>query len=271
MTESKTNTNPYPSIGKAFGLLGILILITIVVSIPIGFLTESFPEYGKPAGIFLGYTIPFGLIVWLAIRNKKYFNYNSLLKRDSPVIYLILLLAIPALGILSEPIVSVIPMSDTWKELLSSLVSTDFLSFITIAIAAPVLEEILFRGIILDGFLKRYSPAKAIIVSSFLFGIVHLNPWQFIAAFIAGLAIGWIYWKTKSLLLCIFMHFVNNALSFYMMTLGFGWDDTTKDLVGSNTVYYIIYAASAAVCILAYMILNKLLSEDKVSLATAKL
>ena len=67
------------------------------------------------------------------------------------------------------------------------------------ALIAPVTEELLFRGLILSGFLKRYSPKKAIFASALLFAIWHLNPWQFVGALVAGLLFGWWRAATKSL------------------------------------------------------------------------
>jgi len=73
------------------------------------------------------------------------------------------------------------------------------------------------RGIVLDGLLRNYSPWKAIVWSAVLFGVLHLNPWQFVVGVVVGAAIGYLYWKTKSLYLCIFIHFVNNSIGFYLM------------------------------------------------------
>ncbi|MBY5958929.1 CPBP family intramembrane metalloprotease [Membranicola marinus] len=64
----------------------------------------------------------------------------------------------------------------------------------------------------LDGFLRLYSPKKAILYSSFLFGLVHMNPWQFITAMVGGVFMGWVYYRTKNLFLCILIHFVNNFI-----------------------------------------------------------
>jgi len=90
-------------------------------------------------------------------------------------------------------------------------------SMLTIVIAAPILEELIFRGIILDGLLKKYSPIKSILISSALFGIVHLNPWQFVTAMAIGILSGWVYYKTHNLLLCIIIHLVNNLSAFASM------------------------------------------------------
>ncbi len=88
-------------------------------------------------------------------------------------------------------------------------------AFIMVVILAPILEELIFRGLILRGMLNaKISPWVAIIISSLLFGIAHLNPWQFLGAGMIGLALGFIYWRTQSLWLVIFLHALNNFIAF---------------------------------------------------------
>ena len=83
-------------------------------------------------------------------------------------------------------------------------------------ITAPIFEELLFRGIILNGLLNKYknSSKKAIIYSAMVFGLVHLNIPQGINAFIGGIILGFIYCYTKSMKLSIFAHFINNLITF---------------------------------------------------------
>src|SRR5690606_30966839 len=85
-----------------------------------------------------------------------------------------------------------------------------------IVIAAPILEEVIMRGIILDGLLKRYSPVRSILFSSFLFGLLHLNPWQMVSAMVIGIFAGWVYYRTRSLALPILIHATNNLSAFSM-------------------------------------------------------
>ena len=88
-------------------------------------------------------------------------------------------------------------------------------AFIMVCILAPILEEFIFRGLILRGMLnKGINPWFAIIFSAFLFGAAHMNPWQFLGAGFIGAILGFIYWRTQSLLLVIFLHFLNNAIAF---------------------------------------------------------
>ena len=85
---------------------------------------------------------------------------------------------------------------------------------ITTVVVAPIAEEVLLRGIILKGLLSKHSAFIAILASSLLFGAIHGNLHQFILAVVIGLFFGWMFVKTKSLLLCILAHAFFNALNF---------------------------------------------------------
>jgi membrane protease YdiL (CAAX protease family) len=78
-------------------------------------------------------------------------------------------------------------------------------------IAAPVLEEMLFRGVILRGFLRQYSRTFAILWSSALFGFAHLNLYQMMTAMAIGIVAGWLYERCRSLWPCILLHAAYNA------------------------------------------------------------
>lgn len=93
------------------------------------------------------------------------------------------------------------------------------ISLFVLIIIPSFTEEIFFRGFILNGFAKNYSAKKAIIVSALLFGVIHLNPWQFFSAFIIGIISGWICVKTNSILPSIYIHLFNNTI--YLLTSRF--------------------------------------------------
>ncbi|HEX9781092.1 MAG TPA: type II CAAX endopeptidase family protein [bacterium] len=79
-------------------------------------------------------------------------------------------------------------------------------------VAAPVVEELLFRGLILTGFLARYPAGIAVPASALVFTAFHLNPWQVVAPFVLGLLFAWWFLRTRSLLPAILGHAVNNAI-----------------------------------------------------------
>ncbi len=119
-----------------------------------------------------------------------------------------------------EPLTKWMGVPDFLETLLVQIKENKLFSFISIVIFAPLLEEILCRGVILRSLLRQTTPLKAIIWSSVMFGVMHMNPWQAIPAFLVGLLIGWIYWRTGSLWSAIFIHFVNNGFS-YIITILF--------------------------------------------------
>jgi membrane protease YdiL (CAAX protease family) len=100
-------------------------------------------------------------------------------------------------------------------------------------IFSPVTEEILFRGIILSGFLIRYSPIKAIVLSSFIFSLFHFNAIQFVTSLFMGLLCGWYFFKTRNLLSCILIHLFNNLIK--SIAIKYFIDKFSHQIITSNT------------------------------------
>ena len=100
------------------------------------------------------------------------------------------------------------------KDLLSDMTGGPFWSsFLVVAIFAPIFEEWLCRGMVLRGLLTKMKPGWAIVVSALFFAFIHLNPWQALNAFIIGVVMGVVYYRTGSLLLTMLIHFVNNGFA----------------------------------------------------------
>lgn len=76
----------------------------------------------------------------------------------------------------------------------------------------PIVEELIFRGMILNGMLDNYqSSRKALFLSALIFGLAHVKIMQAIPAFFWGLVFGYFFYQTKSISLCIALHIVANA------------------------------------------------------------
>lgn len=88
------------------------------------------------------------------------------------------------------------------------------LFFINICILAPIWEELFFRGVLLRRFTLKWSPQKSIIISSLLFGIIHINPLNMLFAFGLGCVLGYAYLKTKSIIVPMLLHSFSNFLAF---------------------------------------------------------
>lgn len=87
----------------------------------------------------------------------------------------------------------------------------------TMTICPAFLEEFMMRGFLLNGLLNKYKPSLAIVLSAVIFGLFHGNVPQFINATIAGVITGVLYYKTRSLWLCIIEHAANNFLAFFLI------------------------------------------------------
>ena len=108
--------------------------------------------------------------------------------------------------------------------------------YLAIAIAAPVAEEIVFRGAILRALLNSFKhPWVAIILSALFFAVGHLNPAQMPHAFLIGLLLGWMYYRTGSILPGILFHLVNNTVAYVLERIYPGSEDLTlKDYFGGD-------------------------------------
>jgi len=82
----------------------------------------------------------------------------------------------------------------------------------------PILEEIIFRGFILKS-MQKYGNLTAIIVSSILFSMFHLNLVQFVNPVIMGVVLGFIAIKSKSIVPSIIAHIFNNSITFIALEI----------------------------------------------------
>lgn len=87
-----------------------------------------------------------------------------------------------------------------------------WLNLLLIAVIPAVVEEFIFRGLIFNG-LKRRNPFRAIIISAFLFGLMHMNINQFLYAFAMGIFFAMIAYATGSMWPSMIMHFIYNGQS----------------------------------------------------------
>lgn len=127
-----------------------------------------------------------------------------------PTLLLVPLLLL-VMGWVQAAMTHFVPLSAWEEQGFARMGSNEFASLLAVCVLAPVLEEMLFRGIVLRGFLQRYSRATAIVGSAVLFGAVHLNMYQFMVGLVAGLILGWLYERTRSLIPCIALHGAYNT------------------------------------------------------------
>lgn len=106
-------------------------------------------------------------------------------------------------------------------------------------IFGPIIEEICFRGIVLGGLLKtRCRPWLAILISALFFALLHGLGANFVTALLFGILVGWLYWRTGSIIPCIIIHVTNNSL-------------TAIDISNQTSTFYLIILV-VGLALLAY-------------------
>ena len=174
------------------------------------------------------------------------------------IIFLSVLFII-GLHILLDPLNEIFPAPESLIKVFRALLLQPYAAFFYIVISAPILEEVLFRGIILDGYLKNYKPWQGIIVSAFLFALIHGNLAQGLGAFGIGILFGWVYWKTNSIIPSIILHFINNAVAFVGMltTPEEDINKSIREFMDNNFAFSMLYAFSIIIAVGSIWILHK--------------
>ncbi len=107
--------------------------------------------------------------------------------------------------------------------------------FLRLTIVAAVIEEISFRGVIMQP-LRKYGDGFAIAMAAIIFGLVHCNLVQAPFAFLAGLVIGYFTVVTDSLWVGILIHLLNNTVSGILTYISANYGEDMLLTVG-NTMY----------------------------------
>lgn len=125
-------------------------------------------------------------------------------------------------------------LPDTAGETLTKIISTPG-GYFVIALLAPVVEEVVFRGAILRTLLSGMENKwGAICISAFWFAIIHFNPAQMPHAFLMGWLMGWLYMRTGSIVPGVVFHWSNNTVA-YLISVAYPGDDMKLvDIFGGN-------------------------------------
>ena len=137
-------------------------------------------------------------------------------------------------------------------------------SFLVVAIFAPIFEEWLCRGMVLRGLLTKMKPGWAIVVSALFFAVIHANPWQALNAFLIGLMMGYVYYKTGSLILTMIMHFVNNGTSVILSNIERfkDFEDLYFIEIMDKSTYTILFAVSCIILVACLWAFSRIQVEN---------
>jgi uncharacterized protein len=217
------NTIMYPTFKQSIFMIAILFVFQLCLALFFKLMANYFIEFENTT-LTIGLTNLIVLSCGIYYYVKK--NGSSIIKVASlnifSVYYIVPIIIFTIsitniLVIISSEFQRMVPIPEILESvLLNMTVKSEnyFISILTLCIIAPLTEEILFRGVILHSFLNYFSIRKAVLLSSLLFSIIHLNPWQGIPTFFLGIYFAIIDIKLKSVIPSIIGHMIYNLSIF---------------------------------------------------------
>ena len=129
------------------------------------------------------------------------------------------------------------------------MILRDRYGYFVVGLLVPLAEELVFRGAILRSLLKWNSrPWVAILISAVLFSAAHMNPAQIPHTLLIGLLLGWLYYRTDSIVPGVVFHWVNNTVAYVLYNFYPNPDLKLVDLFGSQQ--HVLMAVGFSLCIL---------------------
>lgn len=128
------------------------------------------------------------------------------------------------------------------------MVLKDRWGYFVVGLLAPLAEELVFRGAVLRALLRwKSNPWVGIVISALLFALIHMNPAQMPHAFLVGLLLGWMYYRTDSIVPGVVFHWVNNTVAYVLYNVYPNPDITLLDLFGTQRT--VLMALGFSLCI----------------------
>tara|TARA_Y100000741_G_scaffold96970_1_gene72044 strand:+ start:166 stop:957 length:792 start_codon:yes stop_codon:yes gene_type:complete len=226
---SRTLTVPVAFLIVILSVFSALIIASIFSAMDPSILDGTTPSLSTYISMFVGQS--FLIVPVLIYLNKKgapIFESLRLKIISKKTAIATLILSLGAMVISDEINIlvdKIIPAPESFLQLEAMLTPENPLSMIiliiTIVILAPVGEELLFRGF-LQKFLENQwgDVTKAILISSLFFAAIHFNPYWLIQIYFLGVLLGYIAWKTSSVIPAIIFHVFINGSSLLFTHLG---------------------------------------------------
>jgi len=252
-------TKYYPTFWQAVNLVVLYTFLQSIIDFPLALYdynhgTDWLQEPWLKLPVFFGTTF---VILFLGVR------FSGLAYREIFPLKPFHWLVVPALLIslvslqffmneISLRVDTLLPPPGWFMELFARLFESDkgiWAGVLRVVILAPIVEELIFRGVIFSGFQRIYSAIWAIFFSALLFALFHLNPWQLGPTFLLGLLLGFVRLRTGSLLAAIFTHALHNGMIFLSVLhqesyKSVGWLQTSK--VQNYAVHILLLAGGMA-------------------------
>jgi len=221
--------NNVVSIGAVFGIVILSVISAFTLGGMIMGIYASSPEQTNKLYIYISFFLGQSIILippiyFLTAKQKpilKSLRINSVSIKTIKYSFIFSLGILIIIDALDRIIHSIIPTPDYIIDLghimqPESTLGYIFL-FLAVVIVAPIGEEVLFRGF-LQKFLEEHwkDITRAVLVTSLFFAMIHFNPFWTIQIYLLGVVLGFLSWKTKSVIPSIILHSLNNGTAYIL-------------------------------------------------------
>lgn len=268
---TRTKRGVFPTWADLLAILGLFLLSQLLTKFIFAALSLDIPvmsnveemadgvrraaEFSMGRSIFLWSIIaqPMMLIMVLVYRQfrggKLWGKVNFSMRGFDPTILLWGVLMLFSLVIVIEPLMELLP-SPTIPS------GRGVYMLIALIFVAPIFEELLCRGVIFEAIRAKRGAWAACVLSSMIFGLMHLEPQSVLNAFLVGLLMCYLYLRTRSIFAPIVLHALNNTFAYLLLIFGLS-DNRLSDFVGGGTLYVVIYSASAVILLLSAVAISR--------------
>lgn len=152
-----------------------------------------------------------------------------------------------ALQVVIEPLTQFMPE-------VPQMVGRGFFTVLVSVVFAPIFEEIICRGVVLESFRAKYGVWAGWICSSLFFGLIHGQVTAMFNASIMGLVLGYAYIRSNSIFSVIILHAFNNGLALALMAFGLG-HSTFREMIPNAQLYWAVWAVAFVIVAIGAVIM----------------
>lgn len=197
--------------------VNIFYLIIAILLLTIGGIAQTYDLFsGLLITEYILILLPvIGYLKFKGYNIKQILRLNKVKFKDAFLIILITILMYPVATFINSIILIIISLFGELKPTpIPTPSSSSFylLGLFVIGVTPGICEEVMFRGLIMQGYSKK-GYKKAIFISALLFGIFHFNIQNLLGPIFLGVVFGFIVYKTNSLIAAMIAHATNNAFA----------------------------------------------------------
>lgn len=182
--------------------------------------------------------ILFPIIIYLIIKKKNIFSYIRFRKMNIWSAFLVVIMTVALIPLFSllnciSMLFTTNVISNSMTELLEN--NSYYVILALVALMPAIVEETTYRGVFYNTF-RGARPLKAIFLSAFMFGAMHMNFNQFSYAFVMGIVMGFLVEATDSIIASMLMHFTFNGTSTTLSYIAYEYSSSVNSEQVKQTV-----------------------------------